>query len=83
MSVSVTRRNISERTLNRQAASYVDRVSALLPFCGISYEQTRLAEIAAHFPGLAKPMRSIIRRLADLLPVVRSASIILGLHQVD
>ena len=38
-----------------------------------SYEQTRLAELAAHFPDLAKPLRSIIRRLADLLPIVRSA----------
>ena len=38
-----------------------------------SYEQTRLAELAAHFPDLAKPLRSITRRLADLLPIVRSA----------
>jgi hypothetical protein len=37
-----------------------------------SYEQTRLAELAAHFPDCAKPLRGIIRRLADLLPVVRS-----------
>ena len=27
----------------------------------------------AHFPDLAKPLRSIIGRLADLLPIVRSA----------
>ena len=38
-----------------------------------SYERTRLEELAAHFPELAKPLRRIIRRLADLLPVVRSA----------
>ena len=38
-----------------------------------SYEQTRLAELAAHFPDLAKPLRSITRRLADLLPIVRTA----------
>jgi predicted RecB family nuclease len=37
------------------------------------YEQTRLAELAVHFPDLAKPLRSIIRRLADLLRVVRSS----------
>ena len=29
-----------------------------------SYEQTRLAELAAHFPDLAKPLRSIVRRLS-------------------
>ncbi len=38
-----------------------------------SYEQTRLAELATHFRDLKQPLRGIIRRLADLLPVVRSA----------
>jgi hypothetical protein len=37
-----------------------------------SYEQTRLTELAALFPDLAKPLRSIVRRLGDLLPIVRS-----------
>lgn len=37
-----------------------------------SYERARLAEIAKHLPDLAKPLHSIMRRLADLLPVVRS-----------
>jgi hypothetical protein len=36
-----------------------------------SYEQTRLTELAKHFPELAKPLHSIVQRLADLLPVVR------------
>jgi hypothetical protein len=38
-----------------------------------SYEQTRLAELAALFRDLRKPLHGIIRRLADLLPVIRSA----------
>jgi len=38
-----------------------------------SYEQTRLAELAKHFPDIGKPLRSIIRRLVDLLPVIRGA----------
>lgn len=37
-----------------------------------SYEKTQLTALAAHFPDLAKPINSIIRRLADLLPVVRN-----------
>jgi len=36
------------------------------------YERARLTELAKHFPDLAKPLHSIMRRLADLLPVVRS-----------
>jgi hypothetical protein len=36
-----------------------------------AYEQTRLTELAALFPDLARPIRSVIRRLSDLLPVVR------------
>lgn len=39
-----------------------------------SYEQTRLTELAALFPNLARPIRSIVRRLADLLPVVRGGA---------
>jgi Domain of unknown function(DUF2779) len=38
-----------------------------------SYEQTRLAELATRFPDMGKSLRSIIRRLVDLLPVVRGA----------
>jgi Domain of unknown function(DUF2779) len=37
-----------------------------------SYEQTRLTELAAIYPDRAKPIASIVRRLSDLLPVVRS-----------
>lgn len=37
-----------------------------------SYERVRLTELAKHYPDLAKPLHSIVRRLADLLPVVRS-----------
>jgi hypothetical protein len=36
------------------------------------YEKTRITELARHFPDLARPLRSIVLRLADLLPVVRS-----------
>jgi Domain of unknown function(DUF2779) len=36
-----------------------------------SYEQARFTELASAFPGLAKPIRSVVRRLVDLLPVVR------------
>ena len=36
------------------------------------YEEARLTELAKHFSDLAKPLRSIVLRLADLLPVVRS-----------
>ncbi len=38
-----------------------------------SYERTRLRELAAVFPDLATSLESIIARLADLLPIVRSA----------
>jgi hypothetical protein len=38
-----------------------------------SYEQTRLTELAATFPDLAKPIRSVIRQLTDLLPIVRGS----------
>jgi hypothetical protein len=36
-----------------------------------SYERTRITELAKDFPDLAKPLHSIVQRLADLLPVVR------------
>ena len=36
-----------------------------------SYEKARLTELATLFPDLAKLIRSVIRRLTDLLPVVR------------
>jgi Domain of unknown function(DUF2779) len=36
-----------------------------------SYEKARLTELAVLFPDLAKPIRGLVRRLADLLPVVR------------
>jgi uncharacterized protein DUF2779 len=39
-----------------------------------SYEQARLTELASAFPGLAKTIRSVIRWLADLLPIVRSCA---------
>src|SRR5262249_44612136 len=35
------------------------------------YEASRLRELAAVFPDLARPIGRIIRRLFDLLPVVR------------
>jgi hypothetical protein len=35
------------------------------------YEKTRLKELAAAFPDLAKPIDRIVRQLSDLLPVVR------------
>jgi hypothetical protein len=38
-----------------------------------SYEQTRLNELAAAFPDLCEPLVGITGRLADLLPIVRSA----------
>ena len=37
------------------------------------YEQTQLRALAAQFPEFAQPIASIITRLQDLLPVVRSA----------
>ena len=36
-----------------------------------SYEQARLMELAAAFPDLKRPIAAIVRRLSDLLPVVR------------
>ena len=36
-----------------------------------SYEQARLKELATIFPDLAKPIRSVVRQLTDLLPIVR------------
>jgi len=38
-----------------------------------AYEKTRLNDLAAEFPDLRQPLEAIIARLADLLPVVRSA----------
>lgn len=38
-----------------------------------SYERTRLIELAVMFPGIAKHLGPIVRRLRDLLPVVRSS----------
>jgi predicted RecB family nuclease len=38
-----------------------------------AYEQTRLRELAADFPDLSTALNGIIARLADLLPIVRSA----------
>lgn len=38
-----------------------------------SYEQTQLRAVATQFPDLAMPIESIIGRLRDLLPIVRSA----------
>jgi hypothetical protein len=38
-----------------------------------AYEQTRLKELAADFPHLSTALNALISRLADLLPIVRSA----------
>jgi hypothetical protein len=38
-----------------------------------AYEQTRLKDLALHFPDLSTALSAVIARLADLLPVVRSA----------
>jgi Domain of unknown function(DUF2779) len=38
-----------------------------------AYEQTRLKELAADFPDLSTALNALISRLADLLPIVRSA----------
>jgi hypothetical protein len=38
-----------------------------------AYEQTRLKELAANFPDLSTALNALIARLADLLPIVRSA----------
>jgi hypothetical protein len=38
-----------------------------------AYEQTRLKELAADFPDLSTALNTVISRLADLLPIVRSA----------
>lgn len=43
-----------------------------------SYERTRLMELAIHFPDLAKPLHSIVQRLAVLLPLVRG-----GVYHLD
>jgi hypothetical protein len=37
-----------------------------------SYEQTRLMELGRAFPDLKRPIAAIVRRLSDLLPVVRT-----------
>lgn len=37
-----------------------------------SYERARLNALAVLFPDIAKPIGSIVLRLADLLPIVRS-----------
>jgi hypothetical protein len=37
-----------------------------------SYEQTRLMELARAFPDLKRPIAAIVRRLSDLLPIVRT-----------
>ena len=36
-----------------------------------SYEKTQLRQLGAIFPDLARPIAGIVRRLSDLLPVVR------------
>ena len=38
-----------------------------------AYEKTRLKELAAEFPDLGTELSTVITRLADLLPIVRSA----------
>jgi hypothetical protein len=38
-----------------------------------AYEQTRLKELAADYPDLSTALNTVISRLTDLLPVVRSA----------
>jgi hypothetical protein len=38
-----------------------------------AYEETRLKELAADFPDLSTALNALIARLADLLPIVRSA----------
>ena len=38
-----------------------------------AYEQTRIRELASEFPDLSTALSTLIARLADLLPVVRSA----------
>jgi hypothetical protein len=38
-----------------------------------AYEQTRLNELATNFPDLSAALNEAIARLADLLPIVRSA----------
>jgi hypothetical protein len=37
-----------------------------------SYEKQCLKDMAAHLPGLAEPLDAIVRRLVDLLPIVRA-----------
>ncbi len=53
-------------------------IEALRPFDGpiivySAYEKTRLSELAAQFPDLARAINAIIARLVDLLPIVRGA----------
>jgi hypothetical protein len=36
-----------------------------------AYEKTRLTELARIFPDLARPVAGLVKRLSDLLPVVR------------
>jgi hypothetical protein len=38
-----------------------------------AYEQTRIEELALDFPDLSMALKALIARLADLLPIVRSA----------
>ena len=38
-----------------------------------AYERTRLKELAANFPDLSAPLNALIERLADLLPLIRTA----------
>jgi Domain of unknown function(DUF2779) len=38
-----------------------------------AYEQTRIIDLAADFPDLSTALNALIARLADLLPIVRSA----------
>jgi len=38
-----------------------------------AYEQTRLTELAGHFPELGPAIKAILARLLDLLPIVRGA----------
>lgn len=40
-----------------------------------SYEKTQLTELARIFPDLRRPVAGIVRRLLDLLPVVRDEGV--------
>lgn len=53
-------------------------IAALNAFAGpilvySAYEQTRLKELAGHFPELGPAIEEILARLLDLLPIVRGA----------